>query len=237
MTEFKIEAKLREGKPNKARREGFVPAIIYGSNFENKKIALDKINFLRIFKEAGTSNLIDVAIDGEKELSTLVHEIQYDPIKNDILHVDFFKVNMKEKIHAEIPLEFIGDSPAVLNLEGSLITSKDSIEVECLPGDLVSEIQIDVSGLDDFEKNIKVTDIKVPTGLEIIDDPDEVVAYVQEPRSEEELEALETEVVEDVEAVEVEEKGADEESAEESDNKDGQENKDGKEDKKIEKSE
>lgn len=237
MTEFKIEAKLREGKPNKARREGFVPAIIYGSNFENKKIALDKINFLRIFKEAGTSNLIDVTIDGEKELSTLVHEVQYDPIKNDILHVDFFKVNMKEKIHAEIPLEFIGDSPAVLNLEGSLITSKDSIEVECLPGDLVSEIQIDVSKLDDFEKNIKVTDIKVPKGIEIIDDPEEVVAYVQEPRSEEELEALETEVVEDVEAVEVEEKGADEEGTEEGNNKDGQEIKDGKEDKKIEKSE
>jgi len=114
---------------------------------------------------------------------------------------------MKEKIHAEVPLNFIGESPAVLNMEGILITNKDSIEVECLPSDLVSEIDVDISVLDDFEKNIKVEDLKIPTGIEILDDIEEVVVTVQEPRSEEELEALDTEVVENVEAIEVENKG------------------------------
>lgn len=222
MTEFKVEAKLRDKKPKQTRRDGFIPAIIYGNKAENQKIELEKTGFLRLLKEAGTSNLVEVSVEGSKGVNTLIREVQLDPIRSEVLHVDFFKVNMKEKIQAEIPLEFIGDSSAVIDLEGSLITSKDSVEVECLPGDLISEIKIDISGLDDFEKNIKVEDIVVPAGIEILDDPEEVVAFVQEPRSEEELEALETEVVENVEGVEVEEKGAEEtpeEGAEEAETK------------------
>lgn len=207
MTDFKLEAKKREGSANITRSKGFVPGIIYGKGFENVKIALEKVNFLRLYKDAGTSNLIDVAIEKEKGVKTLIHEVQLDPITSEIIHVDFFKVNMKEKIHAEIPLVFVGDSPAVIQLEGSLITSKDSIEVECLPSDLFPELEVDISGLDDFEKNIKISDLKVPAGVEILDDTEEMVAFVQEPRSEEEMEELEAEVVEDVSAIEVENKG------------------------------
>jgi len=207
MTDFKLKAKKRDGSANITRSEGFVPAIVYGKGFDNAKIALEKVSFLRLYKEAGTSNLIEVEIDGEKGLKTLIHEVQVDPITSAVTHVDFFKVNMKEKIHADIPLNFIGDSPAVINLEGSLITSKDSIEVECLPSDLIPELEVDISGLDDFEKNIKISDLKVPAGVAILDDPEEIVVFVQEPRSEEELSDLETEVVEDVSAIEVENKG------------------------------
>jgi large subunit ribosomal protein L25 len=114
---------------------------------------------------------------------------------------------MKEKIHAEVPLKFIGDSVAVIEKEGSLITSKDSIEVECLPADLIPELEVDISVLDDFEKNIKISDLKLPEGIEILDDAEEIVAHVEEPRSEEELAELEEEVVEDVSAIEVENKG------------------------------
>jgi len=207
MTEFKIDAKEREIQKNNAlRKDGFIPGNIYGNNFNNLNIAFDKIAFSKLYKEAGHSNLIDVKV-GDKSIKTLVHEVQVDPITNNIVHVDLFKVNMKEKIHAEVPLNFIGESPAVLNMEGILITNKDSIEVECLPSDLVSEIDVDISVLDDFEKNIKVEDLKIPTGIEILDDIEEVVVTVQEPRSEEELEALDTEVVENVEAIEVENKG------------------------------
>lgn len=207
MTEFKITAKTRDQKPNKTRQDGFIPANIYGKNFSNQSIALEKINFMRTFKEAGTSNLIELSVDEEKGLNTLIHEVQLDPIRSEVLHVDFFKVNMKEKIHTEIPLEFFGDSPAVMNFEGTLITSKDSIEVECLPADLIPELKIDISVLDDFEKNIKVEDLVLPAGIEVLDEPEEVIAFVQEPRSEEELEALNEEVVEDVDKVEVENKG------------------------------
>lgn len=207
MTDFKLEAKKRDGSANKTRSEGFVPAVVYGKGFNNAKIALEKVSFLRLYKEAGTSNLIDVEIEGEKGLKTLIHEVQLDPITSIITHVDFFKVNMKEKIHADIPLKFIGDSHAVIDLEGSLITSKDSIEVECLPSDLIPELEVDISGLDDFEKTILISDLKVPAGVEILNDPEEMIVHVEEPRSEEEMAELETEVVEDVSAIEVENKG------------------------------
>lgn len=206
MTDFKLEAQTREEDTKTIRKNGFIPAIVYGKHFDNLKVALDKTAFAKLYKEAGTSNLVDLVVEG-KNVKTLIHDIQLDPIHSHILHVDFFKVNMKEKIHAEVPLEFVGESLAVINLEGSLITSKDNVEVACLPSDLISKIEVDISVLDDFEKNIKVADLKIPAGVEILDDPEEVVAFVQEPRSEEELEALETEVVENVEEIEVEHKG------------------------------
>lgn len=207
MTEFILNTRTREESANRTRSNGYIPGIIYGKNFENAKVELEKVNFMHIFKEAGTSNLIELVIDGNKKIKTLISEIQHHPITSDIIHVDFFKVNMKEKIHADIPLKFIGDSIAIIEKEGSLITPKDSIEVECLPGDLIPELEVDISVLDDFEKDIRVSDLKVPTGIEVLDDPEEVIAHVEEPRSDEEMAELETEVVEDVSAIEVENKG------------------------------
>lgn len=206
MTEFTINAAEKTEKTNKIRALGQIPAIIYGNNFDNIAITMGKLDFKRVFKEAGTSNLVDLEV-GDKKLKTLIHDIQVDPLSGNVIHVDFLKVNMKEKIHAQIPLEFVGESPAVIDLEGSLITPVDSIEVECLPGDLISEIKVDLSILVDFEKNIKVSDLVVPEGIEILNDSEEIITFVQEPRSEEELEALEEEVVENVEAIEVEHKG------------------------------
>jgi len=207
MTDFKLKVTTRTDKAKHLRADGKIPAVVYGKNFENKSIALDKIIFSQTFKAAGTSNLIELAIDGDKPFKTLVHDLEKDPITGEIIHVDFFKVNMKEKIHAEIPLHFVGDSPAVMNLEGSLITPVDTIEIECLPADLPSAIEVDIAILDDFEKNIKISDLNIPEGVEVQNDPEEIIVFVQEPRSEEEMAELETEVVEDVEAVEVENKG------------------------------
>ncbi len=207
MTEYKLTAKKRETKPKELRRQGFIPAVVYGNDFKNESIALDKTNFLKLYKEAGTSNLIDLSIDNNKNIKTLINDVQIDPVKSDIIHVDFFKVNMKEKIHAEIPLKFVGDSKAVIEQEGTLITPKTSIEVECLPSDLIPELEVDISVLDDFEKDIRVSDLPISEGVEVLDDPEEVIAHVEEPRSDEELAALEEEIVEDVEAVEVENAG------------------------------
>jgi len=206
MSDFKLKAEIKTEKANALRQIGFVPGVVYGKKYDPQGIKLDGIEFNKIFKEAGTSNLIELHLE-DKKFKVLVHDYQLDPVKGNILHVDFLKVNMKEKIHAEIPLEFVGDSAAVIDLEGSLITSIDSIEVECLPGDLISEIKVDLSVLDDFEKNIKISDLNIPEGIEVLAEPEEVVAFVQEPRSEEEMEELNEEVVENLDAVEVENKG------------------------------
>ena len=206
MTDYKLKADKKTEKPNKLRQEGKIPAVVYGKNFENISISVPEIAFNHIFKEAGTSNLIEMEVDDQK-FKTLVHEYQSDSLTGAITHVDFLKINMKEKIHAEIPLTFSGDSTAVINLEGSLITPVDHIEIECLPADLPSEISVDVSILDDFEKNIKVSDLNIPSGVEVLSDLEEIVAFVQAPRSEEEMAELETAVEENVESIEVEHKG------------------------------
>ena len=214
MTDFKLSAQIRAEKTNKLKAANLIPGIIYGHGVENIAIAIDSNDFDKLYKNAGTSNLVELTV-GDKKLKTLIHDTQVHPVTNKFMHVDFFKVNMKEKIHAEIPLSFIGDSLAVINLEGSLITPIDSVEVECLPGDLIPEIEIDISVLDNFDKDIRISDIKAPAGIEILSEPEEIIAFVQEPRSEEEMEELNEDVVENVEAVEVENKG-DEAPAEES---------------------
>lgn len=204
--DFTFEAEKVDAPAKDLRNQGKIPAIIYGKDFDNQKLALDQTNFNRLYKEAGSSNLIDLRIGGDSE-KVLIHDVQFHPLSGKILHVDFLKINMKAKIKTEVPLEIVGETPLVIEQEGSLITSKDAVEVECLPNDLVDHIKVDVSVLTEFEQNIKVSDLVAPQGIEILDDPEEVIVLVQPPRSDEELEALEEAVVEDVEAVEVEQKG------------------------------
>lgn len=226
MADFKISAEKRNQPAKEIRMSKKIPAVIYGKNYKNVNLALDEVTFNRLYKEAGSSNLIDLDFDGENA-KVLVHDIQRHPVSEEILHVDFLKIDMKEKIKTEIPLEFVGETPLVIEQEGSLITNKDAVEVECLPNDLVDHIKVDISVLIEFEQNIKVSDIKAPQGVEILDDPEEVVVLVQPPRSDEEIEALEEEVVENVEAVEVEKKGEEkvaegEEGAKSTESKEGE---------------
>lgn len=223
MIEFQLNATSREQDGKATRKSGKIPAVIYGNNVKNLSVAVDKIQFNRLYKEAGTSHLVDIVVDGDKPAKTLIHDIQLDPITLGPIHIDFLKVNMKEKIHAEIPLNFINQSPAVVDQEGTLITAKDAVEVECLPSDLPPEINIDLSVLVDFENDIRVSDLVIPTGVEILDEGDDIIAHVEPPRSEEEIEAdLATPIEEDVSKVEVEAEKKEEgegESAEQSEEK------------------
>jgi len=203
--EYDLSANTRgEQKAKHLRNDKKIPAVIYGNDYESRSIAVNALTFNKVFEEAGESALINLKIDDEPKLKVLVHDIQIDAVTGGIIHVDFYKVNMKEKIKTAIPIVEIGESSAVVDLEGALITNKDEVEVECLPADLIPEIEVDISVLKTFEDVIKVSDLKVPAGIEILDDSEEVVFLIQPPRSEEEMAELEEEVKEDVEAVEVE---------------------------------
>ena len=191
---FSLLAKKREiigKKVKKVRQEGMVPAVLYGRGIKPENISIEKTEFVKTFDEAGTSSLIDLNIDSQKPIKVLSHEPQKNPVSGEPIHVDFYKVRMDEKIKTEIPLNFIGESEAVEQLEGNLVTNKDSVEVECLPSDLVPEIEIDISRLKTFEDTIKISDLEIPTSIEILHDQDEIIALVEEPRSEEELAELE----------------------------------------------
>ena len=159
--------------------------------------------FSQVFKEGGENTLVDLSIAGsEKPYAVLIQDVSLDPVASKPLHVDFFAVNLKEKVRTEVPLVLVGEAPAVKELEGTLIQPMHMLEVESLPTNIPHEITVDVSQLKTFTDTISVADLTIPEGVEIFAEPDEIVASVQEPRSEEELKELEEEVTEDVTQVE-----------------------------------
>jgi large subunit ribosomal protein L25 len=172
------------------RREGLLPAVMYGHNIESQSLSLDNRTFTKLFRQVGGSTLIDLAVDDAKPVKVLVHHVQEHPIKRIPEHVDFYIVNLKEKLQTSIPLEFIGVSDAEEVLGGTLNHVKDEVEVECLPQDLVAEIQVDVSSIKTFEDVLRISDIITPKGITILDDAEEVVVSVIEPRSEADMAEL-----------------------------------------------
>lgn len=188
------------------RKEGIVPAVVYGKGKKNENLSVSLHDFDLIYREVGSSAIIELDINGKENKNVLIHDVAQNPVTNAPEHIDFYEVSMTEKITANVPLHFVGDSAAVIELQGSLITNKDEIEVECLPIDLPQKIEVDISVLSDFEKSIHVSGLQIPAGVEVKDDPEELVANVEPPRSEEEMAELE----EPVEAPEME--GAEEEA-------------------------
>lgn len=191
---FSLQAKKREiikKQVKNLRNEGLIPSVVYGKQEKPQNISVDGKSFKKIYAQAGTSSLIDLKIDEGQSFKVIANDVQIHPVTSELIHIDFYKVKMDEEIRTEIPLEFVGESPAVKDLDGSLVTNRDNIEVECLPAALVSEINVDISILKTFEDQITVGDLKIPEGIEVLTDSEEVIALVEEPRSEEELAQLE----------------------------------------------
>ncbi|QQR83506.1 50S ribosomal protein L25 [Candidatus Peregrinibacteria bacterium] len=166
-----------------ARRAGRVPMAYYGKGVENRSFSVDYQTFRRAFDQGGRSTIMHLKNEKGDEFAALVHEVQRDPISDDMIHVDMLAVNMSKPIHTHIPLMLVGTAPAVNDLSGVLIQSKDSVQVECLPKHLVHEIEVDISGLVDFHTSLTVGDIKVPTGITILDATDINIVTVSAPRA------------------------------------------------------
>lgn len=174
-------------KVKRGRAKGLLPAVVYGHGFESKPLYLDAKIFSQVFQSAGTSALVDLQIDDQKPVKVLIHEPQMHYLKGQPIHADMYAVKMTEKIETAIPIHFLGESPAVEELEGNLNTSKDELEIRCLPADLIPAIEVDISVLKTFDDSIHVSDIKVPSTIEIMHEPDELIASVAAPISEEKL--------------------------------------------------
>jgi large subunit ribosomal protein L25 len=182
------------------RRDGETPVVIYGGGRTPLALTVNTHDFELLYRKAGGNTI--VAIDIEKADETkekknvLVHRIDLDPVSGKIIHADLLQIRMDEKITTVIPVKFIGDSIAVMDLQGSLLTPTTEIEVECLPADLPHEFEVDLAPLVDFDTVIHVSDIKPGEGVTILTDEEAVVAHVEAPRSDEELEELDEAVVE-----------------------------------------
>lgn len=185
-----LEAASREKnvRADSLRRLKRIPAIVYGSGIDPIMVSLAYQTFRHAYIEAGETGIIDLDVDGgKKKLKVLVQDLQFDPVSDDISHIDFLNVRMDQKITTSIPVEVTGVSPAVKDLAGLLTVSAPSIRVRCLPGDLVKSFVIDVSGLKTFHDSIHVRDLKVPAAIQVLEAPELTVATVLPPRKEEEV--------------------------------------------------
>ena len=200
-----LSAKKREevgSKVSKLRKAGLLPAVMYGHKIASQNLTLNYIEFQKVFQKAGENTVIELTIDGGGKVNVLVHDVQNDIMTGQVSHVDLFQVRMDEKIETKIPLEFVGEAAAVKALGGVLVKNMDEVEVSCLPADLPSTIQVDLSLIETFDVHIKVKDLKVSDKVEMMTDLETVIALVERPRTEEELAKLNEKVEADVTKVE-----------------------------------
>lgn len=185
MINLKAEKRQDLGKKVKFLREkGVLPAVLYGPEIDNLPIQLDLKEFEKTYKEAGESTLIDLEI-GDKKFSVLIHDIKKDPLSGSPIHVDFYQPILTKEVEAAVPIVFEGEAPAVKELGGTLIKETQEVEVKALPRDLPHEIKVDVSSLKTFEDEISIKDLRVADNIEILKEPDEIVALVTPPQKEE----------------------------------------------------
>ncbi len=197
------------------RKGGNVPAVVYGAGVENTSISVPSIDFEKVWKDAGESSTIVLDLE-KKKVDVLIHEVQVDPVKSFPIHIDFLAIDMNKTIEVQIPLEFLGIAPAEKNALGVLVKVLHEIEIEALPKNIPHNIAVDLSSLETLENKILVKDLKVPSGVKILTELNEVVALVTAVKEEKE------EVPVDLSAIEVEKKGKQEEEGEATETKESE---------------
>lgn len=216
MSEHILQAQQRTlvgRKTRQLRATGEIPAIVYGSGIEPSPLTINRNAFLKTYRQAGESSIVELVVGENKPLHVLIQDTQIDPLLNEVTHVDFRSIDMNKEIEASVQLEVTGESPAVKALGGTLVLSRDYVVVRCLPAKLVRSLAVDISKLATFEDSIRVRDLVLPEGMIIIDQPTLSIAAVEAPRSEEELAALDKAIEVDISTVEVAGKKEDEEEA------------------------
>jgi len=200
MSSHKLQAATRtlKGKQVKTlRAEGKVPATVYGKSIKPQDITVSTADFQAVYEKAGETGLIELII-GDKTHHVLIHTVQKDPVKNTLLHIEFHEVNLKEKVHADIPVELTGEPIAIKEKLGVLLPLLNHIEVEALPTDLPEHIQIDVSQLAAVNDQIIVGELSIPAEVTVLTDPTLIVVKIGAFVVEKEPEPVVTETAEPV---------------------------------------
>ncbi len=205
-----LNAREKGGKKNNIlRKESKVTAEFYGPGIKNQSLALDYNEFVKVYNQAGNSSIVDAILPDGKKYPVLISDTQIHPVTSRFSHVDLRQVSMTEKLEMEIELKFTGEAPAT-KAGGVFLANKSVVMVSALPSDLVSEIEVDISGLADFEDKIFVKDIKLPKGIEVLDGADDLVASIGRQVEEEKPLATAEEEKAAIESVAVEKKGKEE---------------------------
>lgn len=186
---MELTAQKREifGKKTSAlRKQGFVPAELYGHGLDNMHLMVPSKDFSKVFKEAGESTIVKLKVENN-EFNVLVHDFQRNYLTDEFSHIDFYSVKMDEKITTSVPLEFIGEAPAVKEMGGTLVKVMHEVEIEALPADLPHHISVNVSSIKEIGGSIFIKDLDFGKGVKILVEPETVVATVIELAKEEEI--------------------------------------------------
>ena len=203
-----LAATKREETGKRAKRlldSGRMPAVVYGPKQESVSVSLPLSEFEKVLRDAGESAVLELSGVAAAPLQVLIHEVDRDPITNTPRHADLYAIEKGAKVEVAVPLEFVGESPAV-KLGASLVKVMHELEIEADPSALPQEITVDISGLAEIGAQLHVSDLKVPAGVTVKADPEQVVALIQEVKEEEEAPVA----APDMAAIEVEKKGKDE---------------------------
>jgi large subunit ribosomal protein L25 len=177
--ELKVEKRDVKGKKVKfLRNKGVVPAHLFGHNLDSIELQSQATALNSVISKAGRTRLINLTIgDSDQNHNVMVREVQKDPIRGDLIHVDFYEVNMAEKIKVEVPIQIVGESPALKIRENMLYQTLSSLHIECLPGKMPDRIQVDISVIKEVEQAVHVKDISLPD-VAILNEPELVIAKV-----------------------------------------------------------
>jgi len=211
---FILKAKVRSAlgkKTQDLRKEGKLPAVLYGPGLKNLNLEIDSRDFIAVFQEAGRTSFLQLEVEqGSKKPSVflvLVHDIQKDPLSLALSHVDFYQPSSTKEIKVKVPLVFEGESEAVKSLGGTLVKNIQEIQVQALPQNLPHEIKVDLKALDELGKTILIKDLIVADNVKILKHPEEIVAQTMAAEKiEEELARPVEEKIEEVKVVEKEKK-------------------------------
>lgn len=184
-----VAKRKTEEKAHLLRKAGDIPGIIYGNKMDAISIKCKERDLRVAFTKAGQSTLVEIDIDGKK-IPSLVHAIAFEPVAGGYEHVDFFAVDMTKKVTAQVPLVLDGESPAVKELGGVLVTVHHTVTVRCLPKDLPRELHIDLSTLKELRDTVTVSKLSLPEGVTIEESPETVLIIAQEKRKEEVAEVV-----------------------------------------------
>ncbi len=225
---FAIVGTSRVGNAEAVRAEGRVPGIMYGAESTPVSFSVSAVELEKLYRNASESTLIDFTLDATEPVKVLLQDAQFDPIKGKITHVDFRLINMNKELEVEVEINCVGVAPAVKEFGGSLVQQLDSVLVKCLPKNLISSIDVDVSGMNTLDYVLYIKDLNLPAGVEPLNEPDAVVAKIEAPMTEAEMKALEEggSAPVDLSKIEVSEKKGKKEEAAESDEAKAEEKKD-----------
>jgi len=194
MDKVSLKAEPREltGRAmDELKAEGTVPGVLYGPGTTNQNLQVERNALVSALQAAGGSSLVALDTGSGTPVNVIIKDIQKDPVRDDITHVDFYQVDMTKPVSTSVLLVYVGVSPAVKDLGGTLIKARTTIDVIGLPDKLVPSIEVDISKVTDFETVVHVKDLVLPEGLELDMDPKRAVVLANPPRTEAEMEALE----------------------------------------------